>query len=207
MGGRKELVKKRLPASERRKVILDAALRTFVEFGYHGALMETIAERADVTKPILYRHFPSKMDLLLAILDQAGEEIRQGLLEPGVKGLDWRELIKHDVHAYLSFIQSRGMAFQLLYNTDLNVDQGVYERLKGIRNSVIDITAARIASHTDMTKETPETIRIMTVMVVGMVENTAIHWLEHKDAPLEKYERILEKAVTSILAKLPPRRN
>lgn len=198
--------KRRLPAPERRQVILDAAMRTFVEFGYHGALMDTIAERAEVTKPILYRHFPSKMDLLLAIVDQAGEDIREGLLEPAVKDMNWRELIDHDVDTYMRFIQNKGMAFRLLYDTDLNVDAKVSERLSRIRNSLIDITSDRIRSNTDMDKETPENIRVITVMVVGMVENTALYWLEHMDAPLEAYLENLKRGVTAILAGLPPRR-
>lgn len=205
MSARENQVKRRLPATERRKVILDAALRTFVEFGYHGALMETIAERADVTKPILYRHFPSKMDLLLAIIDQAGEEIRAGLMEPGVKGLNWRELIEHDVHAYLDFISKRGITFKLLYNTDIHVDEEVSERIGALRRSVVDLTADRIQSNTDISLFSPRDIRIITVMIVGMVESTAIHWLETMDAPLEEYERNLIGCITSILAKLPPR--
>ena len=46
---------KRLPALQRREVILDAAMRAFVEFGYHGAHMDVIAERSGVTKPILFK--------------------------------------------------------------------------------------------------------------------------------------------------------
>ncbi len=103
-------------------MILDAALSAFVEFGYHGALMDTIAERAEVTKPILYRHFSSKLDLLLAIIENAGEELRASLLLPTPSEMDWLTSIRHSVRAYFDFVTKSEAAFRLIYDTDLNVD-------------------------------------------------------------------------------------
>ena len=48
---------------------LSAALEVFVANGYHGAAMDEIAETAQVSKPVLYQHFPSKRELYLALLD------------------------------------------------------------------------------------------------------------------------------------------
>ncbi|MDQ1699322.1 MAG: hypothetical protein QOG34_1185, partial [Frankiaceae bacterium] len=60
----------RLPRSARRKLLLEAAQVVFVANGYHAAAMDEIAERAGVSKPVLYQHFPGKLDLYLALLDQ-----------------------------------------------------------------------------------------------------------------------------------------
>src|SRR5437870_12378928 len=59
----------RLPRSARRKQLLAAAQEVFVAQGYHAAAMDDIAERAGVSKPVLYQHFPGKLDLYLALLD------------------------------------------------------------------------------------------------------------------------------------------
>ena len=59
----------RLPKSERRTQVLSSALEVFVASGYHATGMDDIAERAGVSKPVLYQHFPSKLDLYLALLD------------------------------------------------------------------------------------------------------------------------------------------
>ncbi len=59
----------RLPRSARRKQLLAAAQEVFVAQGYHAAAMDDIAERAGVSKPVLYQHFPGKMELYLALLD------------------------------------------------------------------------------------------------------------------------------------------
>ena len=49
----------RLPAPRRRRQLLDVATDVFGEAGYHEASMDTVAEAAGVTKPVLYQHFGS----------------------------------------------------------------------------------------------------------------------------------------------------
>src|ERR1700690_2551473 len=61
----------RLPRLARRRQLLDAALEVFVARGYHAAAMDEIAERAGVSKPVLYQHFPGKQELYLALLDES----------------------------------------------------------------------------------------------------------------------------------------
>ncbi|MFL6128589.1 MAG: TetR/AcrR family transcriptional regulator, partial [Mycobacteriales bacterium] len=61
----------RLPRSARRKQLMAAAQEVFVAQGYHAAAMDDIADRAGVSKPVLYQHFPGKLDLYLALLDQS----------------------------------------------------------------------------------------------------------------------------------------
>ena len=51
--------------------ILDAALTCFVEHGYHGTTIRTVAASANLSVPGLYHHYPSKQALLVAIVDTA----------------------------------------------------------------------------------------------------------------------------------------
>ena len=55
--------------------LLGAAQEVFVAQGYHAAAMDDIAERAGVSKPVLYQHFPGKLDLYLALLDQHSDDL------------------------------------------------------------------------------------------------------------------------------------
>ena len=68
----------RLAAAERRRAILETASRAFSEGSYRGTTTAEIAREAGVTEPILYRHFASKRELYLAVLESAWEEIRAG---------------------------------------------------------------------------------------------------------------------------------
>jgi AcrR family transcriptional regulator len=69
----------RLSASERRRAIVDAALRVFSEGSYAGATTAQIAREAGISEPILYRHFNSKKDLYFACLDDAWSGLRDSL--------------------------------------------------------------------------------------------------------------------------------
>lgn len=60
----------RLPADERRAVIAAAGARLFAARGYAGTTLDEIAAAARVTKPVVYRHFASKKDLYLALLER-----------------------------------------------------------------------------------------------------------------------------------------
>ncbi|MHC4975750.1 MAG: TetR/AcrR family transcriptional regulator [Planctomycetota bacterium] len=64
----------RLPAAERRAQLLDVASKLFAERGYSGATTSELAKAAGVTEPIIYRHFTSKRDLFIALIDQTGHE-------------------------------------------------------------------------------------------------------------------------------------
>ena len=63
----------RMPRGERRAKLLDAANEVFTSRGYHAAAMDDIAEAAGVSKPVLYQHFSSKLDLYLG---PPGQQLR-----------------------------------------------------------------------------------------------------------------------------------
>ena len=68
---------RRLTADERRRAVVQAALRVFSSGSYAGSTTAEIAREAGVSEPLLYRHFPSKRDLWAACLDAAWEEFRE----------------------------------------------------------------------------------------------------------------------------------
>jgi AcrR family transcriptional regulator len=66
----------RLPAEQRRAVVLDTACRVFGRCSYRAATTAEIAREAGVTEPILYRHFDSKRALYLACVDETWVRVR-----------------------------------------------------------------------------------------------------------------------------------
>ena len=96
----------RLPRSARRAQLLEAAREIFVDNGYHAAAMDDIAERAGVSKPVLYQHFPGKLELYLALLDSACDTVvdavRDALAEHrGVLALGGGAVVREETRAAL----------------------------------------------------------------------------------------------------------
>jgi AcrR family transcriptional regulator len=70
-------VSARLSAEERKAAVLDCACGMFSTGSYRGTTTAEIARKAGVTEPILYRHFQSKRDLYLAVLEESWRRLRE----------------------------------------------------------------------------------------------------------------------------------
>lgn len=64
----------RLPAAQRREQLLDTAVALFAKHGFAGATTAELAKAAGVTEPIIYRHFKSKKDLFIAVIERTSDE-------------------------------------------------------------------------------------------------------------------------------------
>ena len=66
----------RMAAADRRRHLVETAIRLFTEGSYRGTTTAEIARAAGVSEPILYRHFASKRDLYLAALEHVWAKTR-----------------------------------------------------------------------------------------------------------------------------------
>jgi AcrR family transcriptional regulator len=64
----------RLPAEKRREQLLDCAAELFAKMGYARATTAELAKSAGVTEPIIYRHFASKRDLFIALIERTAKQ-------------------------------------------------------------------------------------------------------------------------------------
>src|ERR671932_775349 len=93
----------RLPRGARRLQLLRAAQDVFVAQGFHAAAMDDIADRAGVSKPVLYQHFPGKRDLYLALLEEQVGELADRVREALAATDDNHERVRGAVTAYFEF--------------------------------------------------------------------------------------------------------
>jgi AcrR family transcriptional regulator len=78
-------LRKRLPAGERRALILDVARTLFARNGFQGTGTTEIAAAAGCSEPIIYKHFASKQALFAAVIEECALEMR-GLLDETLAG-------------------------------------------------------------------------------------------------------------------------
>jgi AcrR family transcriptional regulator len=67
----------RMAAADRRRHLVETAIRLFTEGSYRGTTTAEIARAAGVSEPILYRHFASKRELYLAALEDVWAKTRE----------------------------------------------------------------------------------------------------------------------------------
>src|SRR3954464_8958230 len=111
----------RMPRSVRRKQLLAAAQEVFVANGYHAAAMDDIAERAGVSKPVLYQHFPGKLDLYLALLDTQAEALADAVIAALAGTNDNQARVHAVLSAYFAFVDrsDHDGAFRLIFESDI----------------------------------------------------------------------------------------
>ncbi|MFC9292924.1 TetR/AcrR family transcriptional regulator [Streptomyces sp. NPDC057011] len=67
--------RRRLSPDDRRAQLLDVGARLFAQHPYEDVLMEDVAERAGVSRALLYRHFAGKQELFAAVYRQASDRL------------------------------------------------------------------------------------------------------------------------------------
>lgn len=95
---------RRLPAAERRRLALAAALPVFARRGFEGAGTRELAAAAGVSEPILYRHFGDKVGLFCAALQLAADRLvpLPGQAAPEASGVKQRlEALAGQFHVWL----------------------------------------------------------------------------------------------------------
>ena len=111
----------RLRAAERKAQLLGVARRLFARDGYRGASMESIAEAAGVTKPVLYQHFPSKRALYEALLASELGRLTEELETAFSQAEDNEQRLRRGFGAYLDFVDRHEDAFRLLFTEALGL--------------------------------------------------------------------------------------
>ena len=109
----------RLPRKERRAQLLESALEVFVAHGFHSAAMDDIAERAGVSKPVLYQHFPGKLDLYLALLDRSCDAIIDNCRRALDSTQDNKLRVTAAMQAFYDYMAGDDGAFRLVFESDL----------------------------------------------------------------------------------------
>ena len=163
---------------------MSVARGVFMERGYHSAGMDEIAEAAGVSKPVLYQHFPSKLELYLALLDGGIEELLSAADAALASTTDNKERVRATMRAYFSFVADRDSAFRLVFESDVMNESAVRERVDRVHEAI----AAKIADviSTDTGLSTDQAM-LLGSGLQGLAQVAATRWLtaDQTDMPLE----------------------
>jgi AcrR family transcriptional regulator len=182
----------RLPRMARRRQLLSAAQEVFVENGYHAAAMDEIAERAGVSKPVLYQHFPGKLELYLALLDLHVDDMVTRCRQALAATTDNKQRVQAAIGAFFDFVSSQGEAFRLVFESDLRNVAPVRQRMERSLRECAEAISQVIQEDTGCSSDEAH---LLGVGLVGMAEVSARYWLtSHGSIPKE--------AATQLMARL-----
>jgi AcrR family transcriptional regulator len=118
--------------SERRAEILDRSLALFSERGYSETTVRMIAEAVGMSQGLLYRYFPSKDDLLLALFEQSMRDVRASFASADT-GTTPDEKIEQLIRSAFAIVQANLRFWKLSYGVRMQtaVLAGLGEALRG----------------------------------------------------------------------------
>ncbi|HEY4993755.1 MAG TPA: TetR/AcrR family transcriptional regulator [Nakamurella sp.] len=165
----------RLSRSARRTQLLAAAKIVFVTQGYHAAAMDDIAVRAGVSKPVLYQHFPSKLELYLDLLGESAAEMVRLVRDALTVSSDNHERVDNAVAAYFTFVADNDQAYRLIFESDLR-GQAQVERI--VERATDDCISAITDTITTDTGADVERARLLASGLVGLSQVSARYWMQ-----------------------------
>ena len=181
----------RLPRHERRRQLLDAALEVFVSQGYHAAAMDEIADRAGVSKPVLYQHFPCKLELYLALLDESVDALVETVRGALRSTTDNKQRVAATFRAYFEYVEGEGQAFRLVFESDLSNESAVRARLERGQRECAAMISQMVSQDAGLDDEEAS---LVSVGMVGLAQVTARYWLSTRDhIPREAAEQLVAR--------------
>lgn len=187
----------RLTRSERQRLLEDAATELFARRGYAATTVDDIVRAAGVTKPMLYRHYDSKQQLCIALLERHRDELVAAPLavfDPHGGGR--RSQLVTMVEAWLEHARRHPDATRLLFipiTGDPEVERTQHELHARQRATQVALLR-EFAAELDEAEAEP-----MGEVVRSSLAAVALWWLEHPEVPREVLVQVLVRLVEGLI--------
>jgi AcrR family transcriptional regulator len=173
----------RLSASARRAQLIDVGRGVFAKLGYEGASVEEIADRAKVSRPIVYEHFGGKEGLYAVVVDREMDYVVRRISEAVSTGTP-RERVEQATLAFLTYVKDHPDGFAILtHDTPVTTaGGGMSSLLNDVATRVGDVFAAAFKSAGYDPKAAP----IYAHALIGMVTYVGQWWTDVRKPSVEE---------------------
>ncbi len=175
MSGAIQAASRRLTAEQRRHQLFAVALELFAHRGYRATTMDDIAERAGVTKPLLYQHFSSKRALYLELVDSIAQDLLTAIRRALMRAEGPRQQVELGFAAYFQLVVSNEAEFRLLYGRDHADDFELGRALRAVEDAIAEAIDPLINAGLD-----DEHRRLLAYGIVGMAEGASRRFMAHR---------------------------
>jgi AcrR family transcriptional regulator len=194
--------RQRLSATARRAQLIDVGRIVFAKRGYEAASLEEIADRAKVSRPVLYEHFGGKEGLYAVVIDREMEYLVRRIAEAIATGTP-RERVEAAALAFLSYVKDHPDGFAILTHDApvTTAGGGLSSLLNDVAERVGDVFAASFKN----AGYDPKTAPIYAHALVGMVTFVGQWWVEVRKPAIEEVASHIAALAWMGLRHLPKR--
>lgn len=186
----------RLPAAQRRELLLSAAAELFATRGYHAADIESITAAAGVTKVIAYRAFGSKQTLYQTLLDQHRDELLATLVaSQQLEHADVPKQIRAGLDAWFAYVESHPFAWRLLFRDTTGLAE-LEAHHRQMRTQARAVIGQLLIEHLSVaTTDAAPTAEFLRSAIVGL----ALWWLENPDVDRPEIVATADRLISGAL--------
>ena len=174
-------VRQRLPAAQRRETLIRAASEQFAQRGYDQVSLDEVAERAGVTKVIVYRHFGSKRDLYLQLLATHRDELLRTLAEGMTVQASLPGRVAAVADAWFAYVETNPFAWAMLFQ-DVTGDPEIRAFHAGMRATARSAVTGLLAAEPAL-RLGPAMLEPVAEVLRSAMTGLALWWLEHRGVP------------------------
>lgn len=174
----------RLPREQRRRQLVEVSRGVFAERGYEAASLEEIAERAGVSRPILYSHFGDKQGLFEAVVSEQIAMVERVVVESIAGPGEPRELVERGMRAFFAYVHENPEGHAVMTrDAPVHVSgTGLRVMLDGLVTNITVVLAAQIrAMGLD-----PSPAPIYANALVGIGAQVGRWWCDHPEISLDQ---------------------
>jgi TetR/AcrR family transcriptional regulator len=191
-----------LAVIDRKKLILEAATRSFSLFGYKATTMEQVAKLANVGKGTIYTFFKTKEELFDAIITTLIADIREAVESVLNDSASLQENVNRVLVKVHEFRGTHQLTIKLIQEEREMGTQTVIEAMQRVEQSIIQYMKGIIQKSIDQGEIKPCDPEITAFLMLKMYFSLTIDWQKnHPPLEQEKISRLFELYLLNGLAK------
>lgn len=174
----------RMTGTQRRQQLIEIGRSLFAERGYDATSVEEIAQRAQVSKPVVYEHFGGKEGLYAVVVDREMSMLLEMITASLTRNRS-RVRLEQVALALLTYIEERTDGFRILVRDQAGTGTGEESRYSSLLNEAVNEVAYILAGDFGRRDLDPGLATLYAQALVGMISTAATWWLDVREPSKE----------------------
>ncbi len=181
----------------RERQLLKIAAEVFTTRGFVDTTMDEVADRAGITKPVIYDHFGSKEGLLAACVATASDDVRRVTMaawQVERPGATIKDYLRESARAFLEYVADNEVSFRLIRDLSAASTTGA-SAVDRMRADQVSASVGILRRAAALRERPIAEVEAIAEIVVG-IEDRLVGWrLRHPETTIDEAAEIVAAVI------------